>query len=128
MPANRQYETTLILNPSLDEAERGKIRDRVVGIITEQFGGEILKTDDWGRRQLAYPIAKEGQGYYLYWRYLAPGECIAELERILRILDAVMKFLTVRLEDDDHNLETATPDQSLLVNKADDNDDDDSDD
>jgi small subunit ribosomal protein S6 len=118
MASNRQYETTIILNPSLDESERNKVKERVVGIITEQFGGEILKADDWGRRQLAYPIAKESQGYYLYWRYMAPGNCVAELERILRILDAVVKFLTVRLEDDDTNLETSTPDSSLFEARA----------
>lgn len=98
--ANRQYETTYILNPELDDSERGKVKDRVKSIIEEQFGGEILKVDEWGRRPLAYKIKKEGFGYYVHTRYQASGDTVAELERIMRLTDAVMKFLTVRLEDD----------------------------
>ena len=100
MTAPRNYETTYILNPEADEAERTSIKGRVKQIIEEQFGGSIAKVDDWGRRELAYDIKKQNFGYYVHTRYAAPANCILELERILRLTDPVIKFLTVRLEED----------------------------
>lgn len=99
MSALRQYETTYILTPELDEGERTKVFDRFKSIIEEQFGGAIVKVDEWGRRPLAYLIQKQNFGYYVHVRYDATGDAIAEMERILRITDPVMKFLTIRLED-----------------------------
>ncbi len=100
MTAQRNYETTYIVTPEADEAERTTVKERVKSIIEEQFGGNIAKVDDWGRRELAYLIRKQNFGYYVHTRYTAPAECITELERILRITDPVIKFLTIRLEDD----------------------------
>lgn len=97
----RQYETTFILMPDLDESERAKVKDRFKHIVEDQFGGSIVKVDEWGRRPLAYKIRKETQGYYVSTRFQAPGTAVAELERILRITDPVMKFLTVRLDDEE---------------------------
>ncbi len=97
----RQYELTIILSPELDEAGKTKILDRVTQVMTEQFGGELKRMDDWGRRKLAYEIRKQGHGDYTYLRFVAPGEAIAEMERVMRLLDGVLKFLTVRLEDDE---------------------------
>ncbi len=101
MSALRQYETTYILNPDADETERTKVRERFVKIIEEQFGGSILKIDEWGRRPLAYKMRKESFGFYVHVRYHAAAEAIAEMERILRITDSAMKFLTIRLDDDE---------------------------
>lgn len=99
MPDIRQYETTYILMPELDEGERNKVKERFANVIEQQFGGSIVKVDEWGRRPLAYKIKKESSGYYICTRYDAPGDAVAELERILRLADPVMKFLTVRIED-----------------------------
>lgn len=99
MTAPRNYEITIILTPDADEAERTAVKERVKSIIEEQFGGNIAKVDDWGRRELAYNIKKQNFGYYVHTRFTAPATCITELERILRITDAVMKFLTIRLDD-----------------------------
>ncbi|MCA9298663.1 MAG: 30S ribosomal protein S6 [Phycisphaerales bacterium] len=120
-----EYETTYIVAPDLDPSERAKVDERVKAIITEQFGGEIHRVDDWGRRELAYPIRKVSHGHYTYVRYLAPGECILELERILRILDPVIKFLTVRLEADEDTGITPDSGRSVVSNDDDDDDDDD---
>lgn len=99
MAKPRDYELTYILAPDLDESEKTKVFDRLTNTLTEQFGGEILKVDEWGRRKLAYPIKKNAFGTYIHLRMRAPGEAIAELERLMRLMDAVIKFLTVRLED-----------------------------
>ena len=95
----RQYETTYILQPNLEDDERAKAMERIDGVIGK-FDGTIARTDDWGLRKLAYPIRKESRGEYIYMRYTAPAETILELERIMRLMVPVMKFLTVRLDSD----------------------------
>ena len=95
----RQYETTYILEPNLEDAERTKATDRIEAVIAK-FDGTIARIDDWGTRKLAYPIKKQSRGEYIYMRYTAPAETILELERIMRLMVPVMKFLTVRLEAD----------------------------
>lgn len=94
----RRYETIAILKPSLGEDDLKSIIDRSTGII-EGFEGTIIKLDRWGLKKLAYPIGKEQQGHYLYMQYAGVPEAVSELERIYRIDDRVMKFLTVKLQD-----------------------------
>jgi small subunit ribosomal protein S6 len=109
MTAHRDYETTYILAPDIDPAERERIAERVRTIIEGQFGGTIKRVDDWGRRQLAYPINKVRYGIYVYQRYSSGPDTIAELERVLRLLDPVLKFLTVQIDAD--MASDARPDQ-----------------
>lgn len=107
MPVERQreYETIYILRPDTAEEDVASIRERVEGVIDNE-GGHLLKFDDWGPRRLAYQIKDrtEGkrfeQGVYQYYRYLVPSGTVAELERNLKLRDAVLKFLTVKLDDD----------------------------
>ena len=96
----RHYETTFILNADIDENDKNAVIDRVRSII-ESFSGEVLRVDDWGRRKLAYRVRKQNRGLYIYVRYTATGDAIAELERVLRILDAVLKYLTVKIDAQD---------------------------
>ncbi|NTV15556.1 MAG: 30S ribosomal protein S6 [Desulfobulbaceae bacterium] len=94
----RRYETITILKPSLGEEELKKVIDRATGII-EGYKGTIIKLDRWGVKKLAYSIDKEQQGFYLYLQYAGVPEAVSELERICRIDDRVMKFLTVKLQE-----------------------------
>ncbi len=94
----RQYETTFILRPNLGEDQFTEIIERTCSIITDD-GGVIIDTDRWGIKRLAYEINKEVQGYYVCLNYAAPGSTIAELERIFRIDDRVLRFLTIKLAD-----------------------------
>lgn len=101
----REYETVYILRPAADVESTSKARERVEGII-ENAGGHVMRFDDWGLRKLAYEMRDrtEGvyheRGLYQYYRYLASPDTIAEVERNLRILDPVMKYMTVKLDDD----------------------------
>ena len=100
----REYETIYILRPGTDQDARAKARERVDGILNNS-GGHVLKFDDWGDRRLAYRIrdregTHHGRGLYQYYRYLAPGDAVQEIERNLRILDDVLKFVTVKLDED----------------------------
>jgi small subunit ribosomal protein S6 len=94
----RHYETTFILRPNLGEEQFTEIIDRTVGIITGD-GGAIITLDRWGIKRLAYEINREVQGYYVYLNFAAPGKTVDEIERIFRIDDRVLRYLTVKLGD-----------------------------
>jgi small subunit ribosomal protein S6 len=59
-----------------------------------------MKVDNWGKRRLAYEVAKERKGIYLYWLYLAQPGVVEETERNLRMLDSVIRYLTVKVDED----------------------------
>ncbi|NLZ17256.1 MAG: 30S ribosomal protein S6 [Desulfobulbaceae bacterium] len=92
----RHYETTYILRPNLGDAIFTEIIDRTNSIIAE-FGGTLIAQERIGMRKLAYVIKKEVQGYYVYINFAAPGEAVAEIERIFRIDDRVLRYLTIKL-------------------------------
>jgi len=94
----RRYETIVIVKPGAGEAEFSEVSGKVTGT-AESFGGSILKTDRWGLKKLAYPIGKEIQGDYLYVEYAGLPDGVKEMERLLRIDDRVLKFLTVKTQD-----------------------------
>lgn len=94
----RHYETTFILRPNLGEDQFTEVIDRTCAIITDD-GGTIINTDRWGMKRLAYEIKKEVQGYYVYLNYAAPGKTVSEVERIFRIDDRLLRYLTIKLAD-----------------------------
>ena len=107
MPVQRQreYETIYILRPDANDEDQSTARERVEGVV-EGREGHVLKFDDWGRRELAYEIrdTTEGRqfdrGVYHYYRYIGPGDVVAEIERQLKLFDPVMKFMTIKIDDD----------------------------
>ncbi|MEO8706805.1 MAG: 30S ribosomal protein S6 [Kofleriaceae bacterium] len=94
----REYETIYILRPNTPNEGVAEVNTRIKGII-ENMGGKILKVDNWGKRRLAYEVAKERKGIYLYWQYLASPGVVEETERNLRMLDSVIRYLTVKVDD-----------------------------
>jgi small subunit ribosomal protein S6 len=94
----REYETTYILRPNTANDGVAEVNTRVKGII-EGLGGKIVKVDNWGKRRLAYEVSKERKGIYLYWLYLANPGVVEEIERNLRMLDVVIRYLTVKVDD-----------------------------
>ncbi|HNX94615.1 MAG TPA: 30S ribosomal protein S6 [Holophaga sp.] len=93
----RRYETIFIASPLLTEEQVDDLVRAAEGIIAEQ-GGELLKTDKWGRKKLAYEIQKFSEGYYTLFELNAGPTLIAELERRFRNNDSVIKYLSVRLD------------------------------
>ncbi|MBQ3893440.1 MAG: 30S ribosomal protein S6 [Desulfovibrio sp.] len=94
----RKMETLLLLSPELSVEQRETILSTVDGVVARE-GGKMLAVDQWGMRDLAYPVRKQMRGYYVRLEYAAPSQLVAELERVLRITDGVFKFLTIRLAD-----------------------------
>ena len=95
---SREYETIYILRPNTPNEGVAEVNTRIKGII-EGMGGKVLKVDNWGKRRLAYEVAKERKGIYLYWQYLAQPGVVEETERNLRMLDSVIRYLTVKVDE-----------------------------
>ena len=93
------YETISIIRPAAGEEAVAKISERTAEIITAA-GGEIMAVDNWGLKKLAYPIKKEETGYFVYTVFKGNGAGVDEMERIFRIDDNVLKYMTIRLDDD----------------------------
>jgi len=95
----REYETVYILRPNTPNEGVAEVNTRIKGVI-EGMGGKVIKIDNWGKRRLAYEVAKERKGIYLYWQYLAQPGVVEETERNLRMLDSVIRYLTVKVDED----------------------------
>ncbi len=95
----RFYETLYLLHPELNDETRQEISQKLQDIIT-QGGGEIIKVDPWPLQKLAYRVEKQTHGYYVLMEYGAPGDVIQELTRNLRIDERVLKFMTLKKDDE----------------------------
>lgn len=91
-----QYEMVLILKVGLEEEERNQVLDRLKDAISQN--GTVGEIDDWGTRKLAYEIHYNKDGYYYVLNYEADPSVVAEVERRARILDQVLRYLTVKKE------------------------------
>lgn len=95
----QQYESIFIVRPSLSDEDTTKIIDKMKGVV-EKSGATVLKSENWGRKKLAYEVKRERKGTFVYLNFRAAGNVVGELERSYRIEDSVLKFLTVRVEAD----------------------------
>jgi small subunit ribosomal protein S6 len=95
----KEYETIYVLRSDVDAETAERIQSRV-GDAIEREQGKIVKVEAWGRRRLAYPIGKQRRGVYVYVKYVGGGGLVAEVERNLKLQDAVMKFMTVQTNDE----------------------------
>ncbi len=92
-----KYESLYILKPDLDEEKKDSLIKKFADIITND-GGVIEKTDEWGKKRLAYPINYINDGYYVLVTFEANPDIPAELERNYKISDDVIRYMVVNLE------------------------------
>ena len=88
------YETTYILRPGLSESDASLVHQKIDNVI-QKFQGQLKTRDDWGIKEMAYPIKKEGSGRYTVAVYTGVGGVVEEIERHFRISDDVLRFITV---------------------------------
>ena len=94
----RIYEELFIVRPGTPEEEIDAFVDQLKGVITAD-GGTVDKVEKWGVRRLAYLVEKQSEGYYVLIQFSAGATVAKELERRMRVNDAVMKFITVRVDE-----------------------------
>jgi len=94
----RQYELILIIQPDLDEDENKGVIDRVQSMVTAN-GGQILKTDLWGLKQLAYEIQDFRDGYYVYMEVEFSPEFGTEIKQNLRYVEPVIRHMLTRIDE-----------------------------
>jgi small subunit ribosomal protein S6 len=99
----RRYESVVILDPELSDDEVRAFTERYTGIITKT-GGELIKLDDWGRKKMAYLVKKRDVGRYVLFDFVGVPAVITEVERNFKITEQVLKYISVKL-DDNINLE-----------------------
>ncbi len=93
----RHYETLFVLKPTLTDEEKEQKFNFIKEVI-EKNGGEIVATEDIGVRKLAYPIEKFERGHYYIIYFKAPSTTVKELERIYRITEEIIRFMTIKYE------------------------------
>ena len=99
MAETRQYELIYVIAPDVSDEGVSDVHTEVERIVSAS-GGQIEKTDNWGRRRLAYEINRHREGTYVLELLSAPGEVVDELERRLKVNDTVLRYLVVRVDED----------------------------
>ena len=99
MAIKRTYEVMYIAAPETADEDVTKLNETIEQLIVKE-GGSIVKTELMGRRKLAYPIKKKTEGHYTLFEIEGSGQEIAELERRFRVNDAVIRFVTVRVDEE----------------------------
>lgn len=105
----RRYETIFIVDPDLSEDGRKQRLEKNKDLI-KQMKGVLIEVDDWGNKRLAYEIKKKVRGHYIRLDYCGDGKLVDEMERLCRIDDKYLKFMTIVLD------EKADP-ESILAEK-----------
>ena len=95
----RQYELVYIMAPEATEQEVTDLHTQIESIVT-RYHGELQKTENWGRRKLAYRIGKHREGTYVLEVFTGTGELTKELDRRLKVLDSVIRHLIVRVDEE----------------------------
>jgi small subunit ribosomal protein S6 len=95
----RKYELIFITRPDMPEEELGKLVTQMEGVVTGQ-GGKIEKVEKMGKRRLAYRVERQKEGIYVLFVIEGSGETVKEFERRLKVNDSVIKYLSVRVDEE----------------------------
>ena len=90
-----KYELAVVVNVKLEDEERAAVIEKVKEYIV-RFGGTVTDVEEWGKKKLAYEIQKMHEGFYYFIQFEADAQCPAEVERHVRIMDNVLRYLVVR--------------------------------
>lgn len=93
----KTYELALVLNGKLEEETKVAALEKVKGYV-ERFGGKIVNVDDWGKKKLAYEIQKMREGFYYFITFESATDAPAEIEKRVRIMETVLRYLIVNKE------------------------------
>jgi len=97
--ADRQYELLYILPPDSTEQQVAELHEQIAAVVS-RLNGQIEKTDNWGRRRLAYEIGPHKEGVYVLELINGSGDLMKEIDRRLRVLDQVVRHIVVRVDEE----------------------------
>ena len=92
-----KYELVLVVNAKIEDDARAAVVDKAKAYV-ERFGGTVTEVEDWGKRKLAYEIQHMKEGFYYFIQFESAAEAPAEIERRVRIMENVLRYLVVRKE------------------------------
>ena len=93
-----KYELAVVVSAKIEDDERAQVVEKVKALV-ERFGGQISDVDEWGKKRLAYEIQKMREGFYYFIKFDADADCPGEVEKRVRIMDNVLRFLCVRQDE-----------------------------
>ena len=93
-----KYELAVVVSAKIEDDERAQVIEKVKALV-ERFGGKISDVDEWGKKRLAYEIQKMNDGFYYFIKFEAETTAIAEIESQMRIMDNVLRYLCVKVEE-----------------------------
>src|SRR5919112_2059501 len=99
MSTNRQYELVYVMTPESSDEQVAEMHSQIEQIV-QRFTGTLDKTENWGRRRLAYEIGHHREGPYVVETITGSGELMKEIDRPLRVLDPVIRHLVVRVDEE----------------------------
>ncbi len=94
-----KYEMTVIVSAKIEDEARNNTIEKVKEYIT-RFGGNVTNVDEVGKKRLAYEIQHQKEGFYYFIQFESDSSCPAEVEKMVRIMEDVMRFLCVRLDEE----------------------------
>jgi small subunit ribosomal protein S6 len=106
MSTARQYELVYVVSPDATDQDVADLHAQVEAIIA-RIGGELVKSENWGRRKMAYEIGPHREGVYVLELINGSGELMKELERRLRVSEKILRYLVVRVDEELHAAERA---------------------
>ena len=92
-----KYELAVVVNAKIEDDERAQVIEKVNALIT-RFGGNVTDVDEWGKKRLAYEIQKMKEAYYYFIHFESDSVCPNEVEKRIRIMDNVIRYLCVKQE------------------------------
>lgn len=92
-----KYELALVVNAKIEDEAREAVVEKAKGYVV-RYGGTVTEVEEWGKKRLAYEVQKMREGFYYFIQFEADATCPAEVERHVRIMDNVMRYLVVKKE------------------------------
>ncbi len=95
----REYETIFLVKPDLTDDNVDRLKERVRGIVSRE-GGKVIRFTVWGKKKTLYPVGKQPRAIYVHTHFLGNSKLVAEVERNLRNIDEVTRYLSVKIADE----------------------------
>ena len=93
-----KYELAVVVSAKIEDEQRAEVIEKCKALV-ERFGGQVTEVEEWGKKRLAYEIQKMREGFYYFIRFDSDADCPAEVEKRVRIMDNVLRFLCVRQDE-----------------------------